>query len=181
MKNQVILLITLLSLYACSDRSSNHIEPTEVHQSISNQRIGKENLEEVLDAATIISTRYDKEISDELNHIYELNPEIDAILWAEKGQGILGIKFLEDKEKIEEKYTKGFFEFYDCECARKADAIGDSFKNIIQYQQYIQNCLKNQFQLYPIKGGGNGVVSPLTVIPDITDYLRACSKYKGEQ
>ncbi len=185
MKNYLILIVTILALYACSERSSDNVPPTKSPTPTANQRISSESTEEVFDVASIVSSRYDGELPEEDKMIYEQNPEIDAILWAEKGQGILGVTFFVEKEISVEIYKKGKFAFYDCDCAKQADAIGDSFSTHIERQKYVQNCLNNQYMFLPIEVKPNpkskdaGRVEPRAVIIDITDYLRACSKYNG--
>ncbi len=52
MKKYLILIVTVVALYACSERSSDNVAPTTPHSS---QRINDEQTAEVFDVATIVS------------------------------------------------------------------------------------------------------------------------------
>ncbi len=189
MKKYLLIGLTALALYACSDSSQNVVPVSQTKPVQSNQRTtGGEDENEPLDEAEILSTRYEEDLSDYDREIYELNPELQGLIRTKKTRLILGFEGFDKEIVMGSNFKEGSIEFKVCECCTKCESKG-FIAGSADFNKCMFGCVNGdnpivvQIEQMPTKIPptyidacayvGNKVIDP----PIITTLLRACAKY----
>ncbi len=127
MKKYLLIGLTALALYACSDSSQNVVP---VSQTKPNNHRSSETNCPTVDTAEIVSLITDAEISDEYKEIYNKFPEIVAIIKTNKSEELMGLAGVEPEELIGHS-----IELYEQNCTNGQYANGRVGIKVIPIQE----------------------------------------------